>query len=138
MINRVTEIGRSHGMEHEKTKVVRISQQPCSTEIMTHQKQLQNTEYFDYLGGMIANDTRRTRENKSRIATAKAAFNKKKALFISKLDLHLRKKLVNCYIWSKACYGAETLTLGKADQKYLTVLKCGAGKGWSKSVGPNM
>ena len=31
---------------------------------------------------------------------AKAAFNKKKTLFTSKLDLHLRKKLVKCYIWS--------------------------------------
>jgi hypothetical protein len=33
--------------------------------------------------------------------------------------LNLRKKLVNCYIWSIALYGAETWTLGKVDQKYL-------------------
>jgi len=39
---------------------------------------------------------------------AKAAFNKKKALFTSILDLELRKKLENCYIWSIALYGAET------------------------------
>jgi hypothetical protein len=45
---------------------------------------------------MITNDAKCTHENKSRIATAKAAFNKKKALFTSKLDLHLRKKLVKC------------------------------------------
>jgi hypothetical protein len=50
---------------------------------------------------------------------AKAAFNKKKTLFISKLDLNLRKKLVKCYIRSMALYGAETLTLRAADQKYL-------------------
>jgi len=49
----------------------------------------------------------------------KAAFNKKKTLFISILDLHLRKKLVKCYIWSMALYGAATLTLRTADQKYL-------------------
>ena len=49
---------------------------------------------------------------------AKAAFNKK-ALFTSKLDLNLRKKPVKCYIWSMALYGAETLTLRKADQKNL-------------------
>ena len=34
-------------------------------------------------------------------------------LFTSKMDLDLRKKLVKCYIWSKALYGAETWTLGK-------------------------
>jgi hypothetical protein len=50
---------------------------------------------------------------------AKAAFNKKKNLFTSKLDLNLRKKLVKCYIWSIALYGAETWTLRKLDQKYL-------------------
>jgi hypothetical protein len=49
----------------------------------------------------------------------KAAFNKKKALFTSKLDLNLRKKLVKCYIWIIAFYGAETWPLRKVDQKYL-------------------
>ena len=39
--------------------------------------------------------------------------------FTSKLDLNLRKKLVKCYIWSMAFYGAETWTLRAADQKYL-------------------
>jgi hypothetical protein len=48
-----------------------------------------------------------------------AAFNKKKILFTSKLDLNLRKKLVKCYIWSMALYGPETWTLRAADQKYL-------------------
>jgi hypothetical protein len=48
----------------------------------------------------------------------KAAFNKKKTLFTSKLDLNLRKKLVKCYIWSIALYCAKTWTLRKVDQKY--------------------
>jgi hypothetical protein len=37
------------------------------------------------------NDSRFTREIKARIAIAKAAFNKKKTLLTSKLDLELRK-----------------------------------------------
>jgi hypothetical protein len=68
---------------------------------------------------MLPNDARYTREIKSRIAMAKAAFNKKKTLFTSKLDCNLRNKLVKCYIWSIALYGAETWTLRKVDQKYL-------------------
>jgi len=48
---------------------------------------------------------------------AKAAFNKKRALFTSTLDLKLRKKLV--YIWSIALYGAETWMLRAVDQKHL-------------------
>jgi hypothetical protein len=50
---------------------------------------------------------------------AKAAFNKKRTLFTSTLDLELRKKLVRCYIWSIALYGAETWTLRAVDQKHL-------------------
>jgi uncharacterized GH25 family protein len=41
------------------------------------------------------------------------------ALFTSTLDLELRKKLVNCYIWSTALYGAETWTFRSVDQKHL-------------------
>jgi hypothetical protein len=50
---------------------------------------------------------------------AKAAFNKKRILFTSTMDLELRKKLVKCYIWSIALYGAETWTLRAVDQKHL-------------------
>jgi hypothetical protein len=42
---------------------------------------------------------------------AKAALNKRKALFTRKMDLELRKKLAKCYIWSVALYGAEIWTL---------------------------
>jgi len=48
---------------------------------------------------------------------AKAAFNKQKNLFTSKLDLNLRKKLVKFYVWSIALYGAETWTFWATDQK---------------------
>jgi hypothetical protein len=50
---------------------------------------------------------------------AKAAFNRKRALFASKVDLELRKKLVKCYIWSITLYGDETWTLLAVDRKHL-------------------
>jgi hypothetical protein len=51
-------------------------------------------------------------EIKSRIARAKAAFNYKKSLLMSKLNLNFRKKLVECYVWNIAlCGAAETWTL---------------------------
>jgi hypothetical protein len=121
MIDRVIKIGRCYGMEMnvKKRKVLRISREPSSLQIMIDQKQLENVEYFSCLGSMITNDARCTWEIKSRIAMAKAAFNRKKTLFTSKLDLSLRKKLMKCYSWSFALYGAETRTLLKVDRKYL-------------------
>jgi hypothetical protein len=57
---------------------------------------------------MIINGTRCTWEIKSRTVMAKAAFQKRKALFTSKSDLYLRKRVVKCYIWNIAFYGTET------------------------------
>jgi len=111
-----------HGNEYGKNKSNGNLQTTITVTIMIDQKQLENVECFKYLGGMLTNDGRCTCEIKSRIAMAKVAFNKKKkkeTLFTSKLDLNLRKKLIKCYIWSMALYGAETWTLRTADQKYL-------------------
>ena len=67
-------------MNVEKTKVMRISRQPFPAKIMIDQKQ-ENVESFKYLGSILTNDGKCTCEIKSRIAMAKAAFNKKRALF---------------------------------------------------------
>jgi hypothetical protein len=83
-------------MNVEKTKVMRISRQAFLIQIIVVQNQPENVEYFNYLGSMITNNAKCKREIKSRIAMAKAAFNKKKALFTSKLELNLKKKLVKC------------------------------------------
>jgi hypothetical protein len=107
------------GNEFGKTKVKRISRQPYPIKSIIDKKQLENVEYVNYLCSMITNYERCTREMKSRIAVAKAAFNKKKTLFTSKLDLNLRKISVKCYNWSVALCGGETWTLRKVDQKYL-------------------
>jgi hypothetical protein len=50
-------------------------------------------------------------------------------LFTSKLDLNLRKKLVNCYMWNEGLFGAETWTLRELDQEYVEFLKFGFEEG---------
>jgi len=58
-------------------------------------------KYLNYLGSIIIEVTC-TCKIKSRSAVAKAAFNKKRILFTSILDLNFRKKLGNCYSCSIA------------------------------------
>ena len=110
-------------MNVEKTKVMKISRQPFPVKIMIDQKQLENVESFKYFVSVLTNYGRCTCEIKSRIAMAKAPFNNKRALFTSELDLKLRNKLVKCYIWSIALYGAETWTIRAVDQKHLESFK---------------
>ena len=121
MIDKLIENGRCHGIEInvEKTKLMRISRQPFPVKIIIDQNQLENVESFKYLFSILTNEGRCNCKIKCRIAMAKTAFNKKRTLFTSTLDLELRKKLVKCYVWSIALYGAEIWTLRAVDQKHL-------------------
>jgi hypothetical protein len=84
---------------------------------MIDQKQLENVGSF--LGSVLTSDGKCTCDIKFRVANAKPAYSKKRALFSSKIDLELRKKLVKCYTCNIALYGAETWTLRTVDQKHL-------------------
>jgi uncharacterized protein (DUF1919 family) len=84
-----------NGNECEK-KVMRISKQPFQVKIIIDQKQLENVKSFKYLGSILTNDGRCTREIKCRIVMAKATLNKKKTFFTSTWGLELRNKLVKC------------------------------------------
>ena len=101
-------------MNVEFPNVMRISRQSSPAQITIEQEQPEN---MNRLCGLIINDARRTREIKSTIAMAKAAFNRKTTLFTSKFYFSLRKKLAQCYIWNIASRGAGTWTLLKVDQK---------------------
>jgi hypothetical protein len=59
---------------------------------MIDQNQLESVEYLSCLGSMITRDSRPTREIKSRLAMAKAAFSKNKNVFVNKLDLSFKEK----------------------------------------------
>ena len=58
MIDKLTETGRCYGLEMnvERTNVMRISREPSPVTIMIDQTQLENVEYFKYLGSMLTND----------------------------------------------------------------------------------
>jgi hypothetical protein len=74
-------------MNVERTKVIRFSRHLAPVQIMINQKQLGTMEYCNYVGSLITNDTRCTREIKTRTAMTKSPFKKERALFTRKLGL---------------------------------------------------
>ena len=48
---------------------------------------------------------------------AKEAFSKKRSFFYGPLEKVVRKRLVKCFVWSVALYGAETWTKRRKEQK---------------------
>ena len=95
------EIGKCYGMEMkvERIKVMRLSRGPSPVQIMIHENEPNSVEYFNYSSSIVA--------------MVKTAFTKKSILFISTLDLNLRKKLVNCCIWCIDCKVPKRGHLGK-------------------------
>ena len=49
----------------------------------------------------------------------KEAFDRKISIFCGSLEKELKKRLVKCFVWSVALYGAETWTLRRNEQKRL-------------------
>jgi hypothetical protein len=66
-------------MNVEETERMRMLRQPSTAQNMIDQKQPENVDYFNYLGSMITNDARCTRELNPGLQW-KAAFSKEKAL----------------------------------------------------------
>ena len=102
-----------------KTKIIRISRDLSTVQIMINQKQLENVEYFKYFSGKITNHARCTHKIKSTIPMAKVAFSNEQNLFTRKLKLIFRKRLLKCYIRNIALYDAETWDTSGSDHKYL-------------------
>ncbi|KAJ4431030.1 hypothetical protein ANN_19623 [Periplaneta americana] len=67
-----------------------------------------NIQNFKYLQCSISSNMSCCQEVKRRIAMAKEAFNRKRSIFCGPLEKELSKRLVKCFVWSVALYGAET------------------------------
>ena len=87
---------------------MRAAGQHSAVKSVTVQEELQNARCFSCLSSMISNEARCPRESHSGSVMAKAAFDKLNSLFTRELDLHLRMKVIKCYIWSAALFSAET------------------------------
>ena len=105
-------------MNVKETEVMKMLRHPSPVKNMIDQKQPENMDYLNSLGSMITGDARCTREIKSRITLAKQHSPRRKLFLQVKLDLSLRKKLLNGYILSIALYSAETWTPREVDQKH--------------------
>ncbi|KAJ4425934.1 hypothetical protein ANN_27560 [Periplaneta americana] len=52
---------------------------------------------------------------------AKEAFNRKRSIFCGRLEEELRKRLVKCFVWTVALYGAETWSLRRIEMDVIKI-----------------
>ena len=88
----------------KKTKIMVLSKKSDipSSDIFLDGVKLEQTNQFDYLGGLVTSDCRR------RIVLAKKAFIEKKSILADKkLNIKLQTRLLKCYVWSVLLYAAK-------------------------------
>jgi len=112
-LDKLTEICRCNGIEKnvEKSKVMRISRQPSPLWTLTDKKQVENMEYFKYVGSMLTNDARCTHEIKSKNAISKATFMKGKKTAHQYIRLKFKEETSNVLHWEHSSVWSECWTI---------------------------
>ena len=100
-----------------KTKAMVIGRKPKKINVRITDESVEQVDSFKYLRCNISSNMNCCQEVKQRLAMAKEAFNKKRSIFCGPREKDLRQRLVKCFVWSVALYGAETWTLRRNEQK---------------------
>ncbi|KAG1652805.1 hypothetical protein GQR58_026040 [Nymphon striatum] len=83
------------------------------TDSMTKQEHLETVKQYKYPGTWITEDVKCISEVKRRIAKAKDDFWKCKEFLRANLNITLKKRLLNTYVFSIIGYGSEAWTFNK-------------------------
>ena len=84
---------------------------------------VEQADSFKYLGCNISSNMNCCQEVKQRIAMARETFKRKKSIFCGPLEKEVWKRLVKCFVWSVALYGAETWKPRRNEQMRLEVFE---------------
>ena len=88
-------------------------------KIIVDNVELEQVKSYKYLGSWITEDGKCDQEIKTRIGMAKDAFWKQKELLRRDLNLKVKQRILQCYVFSVLTYAAETWTMNKRAWKYI-------------------
>jgi hypothetical protein len=109
--------------------LVRKSRQSSLQKIVIDPTQQERVEHIKYFGGITIFHVKLIEHSHG-----KTAFNMEKNLYVSKLHLSLRGKIIEVLHMERSYSGAPTWTFRRLYQKYLANFEGESGSGWS-SVG---
>ena len=109
-----------------KTKVMVITkdEQSPKIEMKINNHVIEQVDQFNYLGSLVTYDGRSEEEIRRRIILSKNAYSKVRNLVTNtKISIEIRKRFINCYVWSVLLYGCETWTIGKEDEQRIQAME---------------
>ena len=110
MLDRLCNACQEYGMQlnAKKTKTMCVSRADNEViHLKAEGKELEQVEEYVYLGTIISQDLRQEKEIRKRIGIAKSKFWENKEFMRRNLSLHLKKKLLKCYVFTVFSYGSE-------------------------------
>jgi len=116
IITKVNETCKEYGMAMnvKKTKTMVISKTGNSCcKIMVDGTNLEQVSQYKYLGSWISDDGRCELDVKTRIAMAKNAIWKHKELLRGNINLQVKKRILQCYVYPVLKYSCESWTMNK-------------------------
>lgn len=117
LIDQIVESSEENGLtlNIRKTKFMLISKQQHPQEnLRIHGEVVEKITKYKHLGTIVNENNDHSEEIRSRIGQARRVFNKMRGVFCTKeLSLHLKIRLLRCYVFSVLFYGMEAWTLKK-------------------------
>ena len=105
-------------INHDKCKII-VNREGITPMIYMYDKQIENVEYFKYLGAMLTNSG--NSKNEIRIILSISAVSALVKLYkiwrSGEIEFKLKFRLCNSLILSTLLYGSETLTLIEESKK---------------------
>lgn len=104
-------LGLSINAKKTKTMVISKSSPEPACSIKHGTTEIEQVSHFNYLGSLVTSDGRSRKEIRRRIILAKKAFDCLRPILTDrKLSMHIRTRLLKCYVWSTLLYGCESWT----------------------------
>ena len=100
LMDEVNDTAIAYGMRIniKKTKIMKIGRKRGNVEVGLNGELLEQVTDFKYLGSILHEEGRCTKEIKTRIAMAKCTFNSRRGLLTMGLSLNLRKRMVKSLV----------------------------------------
>lgn len=124
MLNEIITEGNKVGLKinNEKTKIMRLGKIKGDKQIKIGDKLFEEVDKFKYLGIMLTNTGTREEEIKEKIMATNRALHANKKILKSKLITKKTKiRIHESLIRPVMMYGAEVLTMTKADEENLRI-----------------
>ena len=109
-----------------KTKVMVVTKgsDMVRVNVRVGEEVLEQVEKYKYLGSLVTQDGRCVEDIKTRIAIAKNAFTKIKAMITNRaISINLRKRFIKAYVWSTLTYGFEAWTINKEMERRIEAME---------------